>query len=300
MLDNVKISGLLKLRNPFNKIRILRRHGLVLSLFMAAVLLYSTSCSYTGGSWTSALNDIAPEPRWTPLRIEAAPFVLLARLRKNSGENDTLVVYLEGDGRAWARRGVISNDPTPTRPMALELAAAQKGGAAAYLARPCQYVMTDACDKRHWTSHRYSQGAVQSMDAAVDRLKALAGASRLVLVGYSGGGTMAALLAARRDDVSRLATAAANLDHAAWTRHHEVSPLTGSLNPVDAGSRLAAIPQVHFVGEDDDVVPPLVAESFVRRLGASESIRVKTIPGFDHKCCWVRDWPDLFSAPGGG
>jgi esterase/lipase len=53
------------------------------------------------------------------------------------------------------------------------------------------------------------------MDAAVTALKRASGASRLRLVGYSGGGVMAMLLAARRDDVAQVVTIAAPLRLAA-------------------------------------------------------------------------------------
>ncbi|NIQ12880.1 MAG: alpha/beta hydrolase, partial [Candidatus Dadabacteria bacterium] len=74
-------------------------------------------------------------------------------------------------------------------------------------------------------------------------------------VGYSGGGTVAALIATRRNDVSSLTTIAANLDHAEWTRLHHISPLTGSLNAVNFIDKIENIDQLHFVGGKDKIVP---------------------------------------------
>lgn len=144
-----------------------------------------------------------------------------------------------------------------------------------------------------WTSHRYGRRVLDSMSEALDGALATAGARTLILVGYSGGGTVAALLAARRSDVRGLITVAANLDHAAWTSHHGDTPLDGSLNPADFADALRAVPQAHFAGEDDDVVPLAVVRSFTRRLQDATSSRLVVVPGADHRCCWLEAWPTL-------
>jgi hypothetical protein len=65
---------------------------------------------------------------------------------------------------------------------------------------------------------------ISASNQAVDALKQRYGAQEIVLVGYSGGGAVAALVAARRTDVVRLVTVAGNLDHLAWTHLHSVPP----------------------------------------------------------------------------
>ncbi len=50
-----------------------------------------------------------------------------------------MVVYIEGDGRAYVNRRTPSNDPTPGNPMALRLALADPSLRVLYLGRPCQY-----------------------------------------------------------------------------------------------------------------------------------------------------------------
>ncbi len=49
-------------------------------------------------------------------------------------------------------------------------------------------------------------------------------------------------MAARRSDVELLVTVTANLDTGMWTEHHDVTPLTGSLNPVNYAGALRAVP----------------------------------------------------------
>jgi pimeloyl-ACP methyl ester carboxylesterase len=113
----------------------------------------------------------------------------------------------------------------------------------------------------------------------------------LVLVGYSGGGVIAALVAGRRHDIALLITIAAPLDVTDWTRRLKLSPLVGSISPVDAVAALAQVPQIAFAGEQDTTVPLATIEGAVEKLGSRA--RLIVVPGFDHTCCWLRDWPSL-------
>ncbi len=66
------------------------------------------------------------------------------------------------------------------------------------------------------------------MNVAIDKLKQKYNSEKLQLIGYSGGGAVVTLVASQRSDVISLVTIAGNLDHQTWTKHHKVSPLTGS------------------------------------------------------------------------
>ncbi|GAB5415197.1 MAG: hypothetical protein Cons2KO_28000 [Congregibacter sp.] len=180
-------------------------------------------------------------------------------------------------------------------PVALELAmSGSREQRVVYLARPCQYESrrAPACESSVWTHRRYSLENLQLMNAALDSLKQ--DADQLLLYGYSGGGVMAALLAATRDDVLGFVTMAANLDTQAWTIYHAVSPLLGSMNPVDFAGELAGVPQVHFVGGKDETVPRQVVASYFEHLGISKTGRWVLKPDFDHGCCWSSAWPALY------
>ena len=227
------------------------------------------------------------------LVFETGSFGLVGYLK---GAGPRLTVYIEGDGLAWISRTRLSDDPTPRQPLALELATRDPGPAVLYLARPCQYTNPAAgrpCPPAYWSSHRFAPEVIAAVGRALDEARRRTGASRLVLVGYSGGGAVAALTAAGREDVVALATVAAPLDHAAWTRHHRVDPLTGSLNPADSATRLSALPQIHFAGARDEIVPPAVIAAFLSREGPDASRRLYTSAEADHHCCWLRLWPQL-------
>jgi pimeloyl-ACP methyl ester carboxylesterase len=266
------------------------------ALACAAFCFLAAGCAGTesfGGSRQRVEEWAAPRG-FRAEAIDAGGFTLFSLLR---GTAASVTVYIEGDGAPWPSVFQPPRDPTPVRPLALALAARDPAPAAAYLGRPCQYLdeaQRKGCDVAHWSSRRFAPEAVLAMDEAVNRLKARAGARRVRLVGHSGGGVIAALLAMRRNDVDSLVTIAAPLSLADWTAAHGLSPLEQALDPLLEPAVALSVRAVHFAGGGDTVVPPAVVEGFVRRHGG----RLETIADFDHDCCWVRDWPVLLRRAG--
>jgi pimeloyl-ACP methyl ester carboxylesterase len=115
------------------------------------------------------------------------------------------------------------------------------------------------------------------------------GAKNVVLIGHSGGGAIAVLLAHDITEVSTVVTLAGNLDIDAWARLHNYAPLACSLNPVVRGPLPARVAAIHLVGADDRVTPP----EFIRRAAVLTGGQVVVLPGFTHTCCWKREWPIL-------
>ena len=222
--------------------------------------------------------------------------VLKAWLRPAKTPGGTLHVYVEGDGRAWLNRHVVSPDPTPGNPVGLHLALADPTREALlYLARPGQYLAEEElqrCDPVYWTAARMAPEVVADGNRVVDAIKSLSTASSVALYGYSGGGGLAALMAVERNDVVFLGTVAGVLDHAWWTQNLRISPLARSLNPVDAARALAAVPQLHVAGMADDVVAPAISERFCQAV-ASPAARRAALPGMEHEGPWERYWPEL-------
>ena len=68
--------------------------------------------------------------------------------------------------------------------------------------------------------------------------------------------------------------------------------MTGSLNPASVWKNLQTIPQVHFVGANDKIVPKDIIASYTRHFANGPSM-LKVIPGFDHSCCWTEKWSEL-------
>lgn len=244
-----------------------------------------------------ALADTLAHARgWQAITLPAGTFDLAAYLPATAIKSEKLTVYIEGDGFAWVNGSQPSTDPTPRNPLSLRLALAQPEGNAVYLARPCQYVDAEAsaCSSRYWTEMRFAPEVITATNLAIDRLKQRFGASQLDLVGYSGGGAVAALAAAQRSDVTSLTTVAGNLDHRAWTSHHQISPLVGSLNPTEQIMALQEIPQWHFVGANDNNITPDLLRSFIARFPEDKRPKLQVVENFNHQCCWTDVWPVLW------
>ncbi len=243
---------------------------------------------------------LADKAGWSYRLINAGDFDIASYAAPPSAAFPVLTVYIEGDGLAFIDARTASADPTPADPLALRLAMAAPQRPAVYLARPCQYTIPDHarnCRPEEWTSRRYAPEIIDAMNRAVDSAKSVAGAVRIVLVGYSGGGAVAVLLAARRDDVAGIVTIGADLDLGYWTKRDGLAPLSGSLDPASFVAQVAALPQIHFAGSRDDVVGPDVVRSYLTRMGDMRHARLIVIDGFGHDCCWADAWPNLVKRP---
>ena len=206
-----------------------------------------------------------------------------------------LDLYIEGDGPAWVSRTRPAADPTPRIATGLALAAADPAPNVVYLARPCQFTpraQDPGCGVEYWTGRRYAPEVTDALDTAISHYAARAPGQSINLVGFSGGGALAVLAAARRDDIASLRTVAGNLDTEFVNRIHGVSPMPDSLNPIDVAPRVAAIPQLHFSGADDTVVPSQVAQRFVSATDGY-CAQAHTVPNMAHDGDWGSQWPGL-------
>ena len=255
------------------------------ALFLA---LFLSSCA----SNTTRIETLAGTLGLSRSVLEAGSFRSLLFMRSAAAPGDApLAVFIEGDGVPWRGGREPSLDPTTGDPIALKLLA-QTPPPAAYVTRPCYQEMTGPrCTPERWTMQRYSEEIVSSMTEAVRTAAERANARKVVLVGYSGGGVLAVLIAERLDDVAGVVTVGANLDTDAWTQHHGYLPLTGSLNPAasTAGHRW---PEIHLYGARDSVVPPATTAAYFARFPHAQQ---KVIDDNDHVCCWVEQWPALWA-----
>ncbi|MBU0858777.1 MAG: alpha/beta hydrolase [Alphaproteobacteria bacterium] len=261
---------------------------------------------------SSCITTAAPEKRAVSAQSAAQSAGLTRQVVPGGGFDLTIFsrinapgqaarVYIEGDGLAWIGRYKVSADPTPTEPVALRLAAADlqanPGQNVIYMARPCQYSSGPACQKDYWTGKRFAPEVISAMDAALSRVTDAGQVNGVELVGFSGGGAVAALLAAQRPDVVNLRTVAGNLDHRAHSRIHNVSLLAGSLNPPDRAARLQSVPQYHFTGAQDKNVTSAVYEAYAAQLGDRKCVRHQVVPGVSHEEGWAAAWAALLAEP---
>jgi pimeloyl-ACP methyl ester carboxylesterase len=204
-------------------------------------------------------------------------------------------VYIEGDGFAWRSRQHPSDDPTPHQPTGLRLAAADPQANVLYLARPCQFIATPlpgVCEEKWWTSDRFAPPVIDAMNEGINLITRRYPSVKLDVVGYSGGGNIAALLASRPTDVQSLRTVAGNLDVDWVNRLHDVTPMPNALSAIHSARQLHKLPQLHFSGGADEIVPAGVARRFKQAVGG-RCVRVKVVEGMAHGSDWGAIWSQL-------
>jgi len=209
-----------------------------------------------------------------------------------AGPPNRLVIFLDGDGRPWSADGQQpSADPTTQNPLALKLLA-RTHAPSIYISRPCYQQLKDpGCSPEIWTGGRYSATVVDSIASAIGNTIYDAKQPELVLVGYSGGGALAVLVAERLPQVAAVVTIAADLDIDAWTRHHGYLPLTTSLNPAASDARHPWL-EIHLQGTRDTIVPMKTTEAYFAR--HTQALRWP-FQQYDHVCCWIDSWPESFA-----
>ncbi len=226
---------------------------------------------------------------------------LLTTYYKITDKNTPVSVYIEGDGFAWASSDRLSVNPTPKDAFTLQLAAADPAKNIIYIARPCQYTplaQDKTCAPKYWSGSRFSEVVVDSVNKAISHYSAQMPKAQINLIGYSGGAAVAVLVAARRNDIASLRTVAGNLDHVAVNKFHNVDNLDDSLNAIDVAEKLASLPQYHFAGVADEIIPVSVIKSFAEKSeNGSGCIKVSAVNGATHYSGWKEHWTELLAQP---
>lgn len=256
-------------------------------LAAAFLFLLAQGCA----SRSENADRLADEFGLEKLRLSGAPFAHVAYFRPARG-GTTLHVYIEHDGTPWRDLVTPSADPTPESPLMLAMMS-RDPAPSLYLGRPCYFgtAAQPPCEPYWWTHGRFSPTVVASMASALDHFqRAHAQFEALHVFGYSGGGVLAALLAAQIPSTRRLVTVAAPLDTEGWLRLHGYSPMEGSISPMSLPPLPSYVSQLHLAGADDRIVPGDLIRPFVQK---QSSARYVEIGGFDHRCCWVEAWPIL-------
>ena len=218
--------------------------------FILFLLLWTGACSYR-----NPLSDMN-------FQTTSAPPYVIANWYKIEQPGEPLKVYIEGDGHAFNSRGLPTDNPTPKGLFVRELAAGDPSPNVAYVARPCQFLQV-ACREEDWTGGRFSENIVRSMDTVITALMKKARTEKVILIGFSGGAQIAGLVAIMHPErVQKVITIAGVLDQKAWTNYHGDRPLKKSMNLKDAQDTFRTIPQKHYAGEEDDVVPPKLILDF--------------------------------------
>ena len=190
-----------------------------------------------------------------------APPHVIASWYKIQSVGEPIKVYVEGDGAAFDIHNQPTDNPTPKSEFMRQLAAGDPSPNVAYLGRPCQYLQTNACSEKDWTTGRFSKTVIDSMDTAVLALMKKARTNQVILIGFSGGAQVTGQIAARHPEkVKKWITISGVLDVNAWTSYHGDSPLKDSISLKK--NKIKKVNQIHYAGEKDDVVPPKLILDF--------------------------------------
>lgn len=220
----------------------------------------------------------------------------ITTFQKIQDKSAPYVFYIEGDGLAFVNKYRISDNPTPRNQMLLKLAAVDKRPNVVYVARPCQYTpmnLNPKCDSSYWTRKRLSNDSVEAINDVINKV---ANSQKFSLVGFSGGGGVAVLVAARNRQVKDILTIAGNLDIKSFTDYHRVTPMVDSLNPIDFTEQTRMIPQWHISGGVDKVVPAFIADKFVQK-ASSSCVKQQIIPEASHNKGWEKVWEYIYTTP---
>lgn len=227
------------------------------------LLIFSLLLAGCAGAWV-------PPDDFTRRDVPAGEYEI-ATYGRMIDKNAPVHIYIEGDGRAFNAHGEPTDDPTPRGKMMRNLAARDTSPNVIYMARPCQFIMSPACDTTDWTDGRFSRHIV---DAVAGAIRNIVGTRPVVLVGYSGGGLLSGIVINRHPEirVKKWITIAGVPNHTAWTGYFGDSPLTNSLDL----EYLPRVPAVHYVGARDQVVPPELSRKFF------PSSQIVEIPAAEH------------------
>jgi len=195
-------------------------------------------------------------------------------------------------------RGFFGEDATRMNPVGLHLASRDLSENLAYIARPCQSVKfpeKNGCAPRYWKEDRFAPEILEAYDAALNDIAARYDITKFHIVGFGGGANIAAVLAARRNDILTLRTIAGDLNPRFVDKVNNIPVSADAVLAVNYGSTLSKVPQHHFIGAADDIVTPGTYHSYRQAIGLSDCIHYSLIQDADHTNGWVEKWPQLLS-----
>ena len=253
-------------------------------LFLLVVFIFISCGKYDLQNRIILAKSISKKANFKSKIIKTKDFEIQTYIKKSN--SNILKIYLEGDGFSWLDKNTISSNPTPINPVALRLASIDKSNSnIAYIARPCQYI-TYNCNNQYWSDKRYSLKIINNINQAISIIKNNSNSKKIELIGFSGGGAIAILIASIRDDISKITTISGNLNHKLLNKYHNVSPMNNSLNPIDVALKVSHIPQIHYIGLEDKIIPLIIVQSF-KKASKNKKIKIIKVKNVTHTKGWI-------------
>jgi pimeloyl-ACP methyl ester carboxylesterase len=251
------------------------------------ISLFFLSCSQNSVETRNNIIQELTENKFNK-KIYSTNYLDIYSLQKLKN-NNRLIIYIEGDGMSWIDRFTISSNPTPINPVGFKLALTDTEGDVIYLARPCQYIWSKICEKNIWTYGQYSKEVLDSYEEIINELslKYL----EIHVVGYSGGAAIAMYLGSiGNENVKSIRTIAGNINHHEFTKLLNIRSLKDSINFYKVEERLVNIPQNHYYGTNDKVIPQKLYTSYLQRNMSSRCIEIVSVADVGHSTGWSEFW----------
>ena len=213
-------------------------------------------------------------------QIETEHFSIAVWEKKTIQNGEPLRIYFEGDG-----------SPNPYHKVAFDFAQKDKTPNVIYVARPCQWSDEKLCKKEPqiYKEARFHPLIIRDMQELTQYLLRKHKAPEAELIGYDGGAVIALNMAVRVP-TQRIITIAGITDVDAYTTYNDLPKMNEDEveNPASQLALLAQIPQVHYVGQNDDITPRRLVERFVGRMQNPVSAVVNVVSGTGHT-----DWESV-------
>lgn len=254
------------------------------SSFIMILLIGLSGCS----SAVMCLNQQAQDYGFASISSTTNGFVIQSFYHPAIDKSTKrLHVYLEGDGTPWEHGLVPAAEPTTRATVILPLMAMDPAPSL-YLGRPCYngHAADAGCSAYLWTDARYGEQVIATMTRALRDFGVDQGYPELILIGHSGGGALALLIAERLPQTVAVVTLAGNYDIDLWANHHGYPHLHASLNP--AAQPASGIREWHLLGQRDQQIPPQLFWDALQQRPNSTPLIVDV----DHIQGWQTIWSE--------
>jgi hypothetical protein len=257
-------------------------------IFIFLAIIFITSCGYRHLKIAEQTTEIGRAHGFEQKTYQTKNFKVFT-LQKISDPKKPLRIYFEGDGKAYIARNIPSPNPTPVSNFLIDLIIEDEAPNLVYIARPCQYVTDKKCQEKYWTNARFSEEILAAVDEVVKNFPTF----KLELVGYSGGAEVAKYVAAKNKNTLNLRTIAGNLDHKKFNEINHAKDLDEYFDSDKILPQLEKIPQIHFVGVNDQIVPSAVAESYLEKMLNKSCVKILEVRGATHYDGWKKTWKEM-------
>lgn len=254
-------------------------------IFIISLIFFVASCAENYLTIKNKTSEIGSQSGFEAIAYQTKSFKIFT-LHKISDSEKNLRIYFEGDGHAFINKNLAAQNPTPTSYFLINLIRQDPTPNIVYIARPCQFISDEKCQKKYWTEARFSAEILTAVDEVVKNFAEF----KLELIGYSGGAEVAKYVAAHNKNIVNFRTIAGNVDPEKFTEIHRVLTLEKSASEAEIFSQLAKIPQIHFVGSADKIVPRAVAESYLKKLSDASCVKIVMVDGASHSKGWQERW----------